>query len=132
MAVTYRFLFDECLCLQLTPLANSFGFEATSVRDIDRLGASDPSLALYAVEHDWVYVTNNRDDYVRIYARFELHCGLVVLLPNVRPSTQQALFARFLEQLPDLGDITCKLVEIDETGGVCVLDWPPARRNDDP
>lgn len=128
--MTYRFLFDECLSPDLVPFANSVGYEATHVQYLGRLGASDPSLALYAVEHDWVFVTNNRTDYVRIYARFEVHCGLVVILPNAPPSIQEGLLAGFLTELPKLGDIANALVEIDRQGELTVTEWPPARPND--
>lgn len=48
--MTYRFLFDECMALELMGAARERGYQATSVRDLGRLGQSDRSLALYAVD----------------------------------------------------------------------------------
>ena len=130
MAVTYRFLFDECLALELTDLAHSFGYEATSVRDLNKLGESDNALALFAIERDWVFVTNNRVDHVRIFARFELHNGLVVIVPNTDTRGQLRLFAGFAEQLEQLDDLVNCLVDIYEDGSFTVTEWPPARPNE--
>lgn len=78
----YRFLFDECLSPDLAQLAHSLGFEAFHVRDLHRLGSSDPSLALLAIERNYVFVTNNRIDFTQIYRKLELHPGLVIILPS--------------------------------------------------
>lgn len=86
MGIQYRFLFDECLCMALTDLAHGLGFEATSVRNLGRLSDPDNALAAFAVANDWVVVTNNRTDYVRLYAKIDIHPGLVIILPNAGQS----------------------------------------------
>lgn len=130
MAVIYRFLFDECLSPDLAQLAHSLGFEAFHVRDLQRLGSSDPSLALLAIERDSVFVTNNRIDFSQIYRKLELHPGLVIILPSTGVPTQERLFATFIEALPGLGDITNMLIEIDLSGAIVALNWPPQRPNE--
>jgi hypothetical protein len=41
---------------------------------------------------DYTFVTNNRTDFTALYAKEELHAGLVIILPNVTPSRQRELF----------------------------------------
>lgn len=132
MDVTYRFLFDECLSPDLSRLANSLGFDATHVQYLDRLGTSDRSLALFAVENDFVFVTNNRVDFVRLFAKLEIHCGLVIILPNCDTPNQARLFAGFVAALPDLGDITNKRIDINESGELVAVEWPPRQSNEPP
>lgn len=130
MAVRYRFLFDECLTKSLPDVAHSLGYEATHALFLDRAGASDRLLAAWAVERDYVMVTNNRADFVRIYERLELHPGLIVILPNVTADRQRRLFARVVAALPGLGDLVNKRLEIDVDGRIEIGDWPPPRRNE--
>lgn len=130
MAIQYRFLFDECLCLALSDLAHSLGFEATSIRNLSRLGDPDNAVAGFAVANDWIVVTNNRIDYMRLYVRIDLHPGLVILLPNADQSLQLELFRILAESIDNLGDLTNSLVEIDRLGRITITEWPPERRND--
>lgn len=131
MAVTYRFLFDECLTLVLPESVHTLGYEATSVHDLNRLGASDPALALYAVENDWVFVTNNGPDFVRLYRRFEAYSGLVIILPNDDPDEHVTLFQGFLARLAELGDLFNKVVRLGGDGSIAIEEWPPAHPNAD-
>jgi predicted nuclease of predicted toxin-antitoxin system len=124
MTIHYRFLFDECLSPALISVARIHGFEATSVRDLGRLGEADGALAFFAINSDWVIVTNNRADFMRIYARFDLHPGLIVILPNVEPPIQKPLLENFYARIDELGDLTNKLVEIADDGRITIRDWP--------
>jgi predicted nuclease of predicted toxin-antitoxin system len=130
MAIQYRFLFDECLCTALADLAHGLGYEATSIRNLNRLGDPDSAIAAFAAANDWIVVTNNRADYVRLYARIDLHPGLVVLMPSAPQATQLDLFAKLANMLIGLGDLTNKLIEIDRDGTITTTPWPPERRND--
>jgi hypothetical protein len=42
-------------------------------------------------------VTNNRADFIHLYSKIDLHAGLVVLVPNVVPDLQRALFQAALQ-----------------------------------
>jgi hypothetical protein len=46
-------------------------------------------------------------------AEAELHAGLIVVVPNVRPIAQAELFARALHEIARIPDMTNKVVEID-------------------
>ena len=55
-------------------------------------GQPDWALAERIVKDEFTFVTNNRVDFLRIFRKMELHPGLVVLVPNVVPALQRALF----------------------------------------
>lgn len=109
--------------MDLVAVANSLGFQATHVRHLGRLGASDRALAILAVDSDTILVTNNAKDYRRIYKQFELHPGLVVILPSLRRAQQLLLFPVVVERLKTLRDCVNLLIDIDAEGHVRVFDW---------
>jgi len=59
MALTYRFLFDECLTLLLPEVVQSLGYEGLSVRDLNRVVElrSDGSILL----EEWPPARRNYD-----------------------------------------------------------------------
>lgn len=87
-----RFLIDECLHESLVGVAHSAGFEATHVNHLGMSGKPDWELADRIVTDEFTFVTNNRVDFVRLFGKLELHAGLIVIVPNVVPSVQRALF----------------------------------------
>ena len=121
--MTYRFLFDECLTPDLVAAANGAGHAATHVNYLDRQGTADRVLAVIAVESDAVFVTNNGDDFRRIYRQFDLHPGLVVILPSVSTPRQIELFLTALDRLIAMPDCVNLLIEVDSNGEVSVSDW---------
>jgi predicted nuclease of predicted toxin-antitoxin system len=129
MDAPYCFLFDECMTPSLRSVAKEFGHFGLHVDDLKRDGQSDAALALLARDRDYVIVTNNRVDFLRIYKRFELHAGLTVVLPSVPKAMQRALFAEVLGRLRIQPDIINKLIEVDAEGEVTFTDWPPLLTN---
>ena len=87
-----RFLIDECLHESLVGVAHGAGFEATHVNHLGLSGKPDWELADRIVKDEFTFVTNNRVDFIRLFSNMELHPGLIVIVPNVIPSLQQALF----------------------------------------
>lgn len=55
-------------------------------------GKPDWELAARIVKDEFTFVTNNRIDFIRLFGEMELHAGLIVIIPNVVPSVQRALF----------------------------------------
>ena len=84
----------------------------------------DHAIARWCVEHDFALVTNNARDFRRIYARLELHPGLVLILPRVLAPDQQRLFGLVLDRIESEPDLINKLVEIDAAGVITISDWP--------
>ena len=87
-----RFLIDECLHESLVGVAHGAGFEATHVNRLGLTGKPDWELAARIVKNEFTFVTNNRVDFLQLFGEMELHAGLIVIIPNVVPSVQRALF----------------------------------------
>lgn len=94
-----RFLIDECLHESLVKVAHGAGFEATHVNHLGLSGKPDWGLAERIAEDEFTFVTNNRVDFIRLFGRMELHAGLIVLVPNVVPGVQRALFKAAIQYL---------------------------------
>ncbi len=129
MDAPYCFLFDECMTPTLRSVAKEFGHFGLHVDDLKRGGESDAALAFLARDRDYVMVTNNKTDFLRVYKQFELHAGLIVVLPSVARAMQRALFAEVLQALRARPDIVNTLVEVDGDGNVTFTDWPPLLSN---
>jgi len=110
-----RFLIDECLHESLTGVAQAAGFEATHVNHLGLSGQPDWALAARIVKDDFTFVTNNRVDFVRIFGGMELHAGLIVLVPNVVPNLQRALFRAAIQYLAGT-DATNSVIEVTLDG----------------
>ena len=55
-------------------------------------GTEDRNIATLAAERDYVVVTNNRRDFLRLYAELEVHNGLIIIDPAVLRAAQRRLF----------------------------------------
>src|SRR5712691_12546888 len=62
-----------------------------SARAVGRIGIWRPSLA-----NDYVFVTNDRRDFLREYARVDVHSGLIIIIPDVKRADQRWLFEKAL------------------------------------
>jgi predicted nuclease of predicted toxin-antitoxin system len=94
-----RFLIDECLHESLVGVAHGAGFEATHVNHLGLSGKPDWELAGRIAKDEFTFVTNNRIDFIRLFGNIELHPGLIVLVPNVAPALQRALFDAAIQYL---------------------------------
>ena len=87
-----RILVDECLSTALVAAAKSRGHDATHVVWLGKAGTQDWNL-LPVIQHgDYAFVTNNRRDFLRLYAHLEIHSGLIIILPSVDIREQIRLF----------------------------------------
>lgn len=64
---------------------------------------------------DYTLVTNNRTDFATLYAKEELHAGLVIILPSVTPSLQRELFRAALSHIGKR-DLINVVLEVDLAG----------------
>ena len=87
-----RFLIDEWLHESLVGVAHGAGLEAAHVNHLGLSGKPDWELAEQIVKDEFTFVTNNRVDFIRLFSDMELHAGLIVIVPNVVPSVQRAMF----------------------------------------
>ena len=110
-----RFLVDECLHESLVGVAHGMGFEATHVNHLGLSGKPDWELAERIIKDEFTFVTNNRVDFLRLFERMELHAGLIVLVPNVVPRLQCALFEAAIQYLADK-EIVNSVLEVSVKG----------------
>lgn len=90
------FLIDECLHTSLVEVAQETGHEAHHVVYLGMQGWKDHEVLQRVKERDYTLVTNNAVDFRRLYARAAIHAGLVIIVPNVTPALQRALFQAVL------------------------------------
>lgn len=94
-----NFLIDECLHTSLVEVAAARGHEATHVNYRGLSGVQDWNLMAPIREGEFTFVTNNAKDFRKLYAQEDIHAGLVILIPNVPPTQQRALFDAVLDDL---------------------------------
>jgi predicted nuclease of predicted toxin-antitoxin system len=110
-----RLLIDECLHESLVGLAHAADFEATHVNRLGLSGQPDWALAERIVKDEFTFVTNNRVDFIQLFGKMELHPGLVVLVPNVVPALQRALFEGAIQYLAGR-DLVNTVIEVSLEG----------------
>jgi predicted nuclease of predicted toxin-antitoxin system len=110
-----RFLIDECLHESLVGVAHDAGFGATHVNHLGLSGKPDWELAERIVKDEFTFVTNNRFDFIQLFGEMELHAGLIVLVPNVVPSLQRALFEAAI-RYSDGKDLINSAIEVSLDG----------------
>jgi hypothetical protein len=92
-----RFPIDECLHQSLVELAQGAGFEATHVNHLDLNGKPDWALAERITKRR-IHVCDQQSNGLHpAFGKMELHPGLIVLVPNVVPALQRALFQAALQ-----------------------------------
>ena len=94
-----RFLIDECLHESLVGVARRAGFEATHVNYLGLSGKPDWELAERTVNDEFTFVTNNRIDFLRLFALTQLHSGVIIIVPNAVPALQRSLFEAAIQFL---------------------------------
>ena len=87
-----KLLIDECLHTSLLKLAHEAGHTADHVNYLGLGSSKDWDLMNLILDQDYIFVTNNRTDFIALYGRTKLHAGLVVIVPNVTPALQRELF----------------------------------------
>lgn len=110
-----RFLIDECLHESLVGVAHAAGFEASHVNHFGLSGKPDWELADRIVKDEFTFVTNNRVDFIRLFARIDLHAGLILIVPNTVPVLQRALFEGAILYLAGK-DLVNSVVEVNLEG----------------
>ena len=73
------------------------GYEATHVNHLGLSGQPDWVLAERIIKDEFTFVTNNLADFITLFGKMALHAGLIVLVPNVEPAVQRALFQAALQ-----------------------------------
>lgn len=74
-----KFLIDECLSPTLVDEAHRLKLEAYHVAHVGQARSQDWRVASYALANDLILTTNNAADFRRLYARHDLHPGLLLI-----------------------------------------------------
>lgn len=111
-----KFLVDECLHTSLVKVAHEAGHLCDHVNFLGLSGLKDWQLMGTIREGEYTFVTNNGVDFSSLYAREELHGGLVIVIPNVTPSRQRDLFSAVLRHINGR-DLINAVVEVDLSSG---------------
>lgn len=90
-----RFLIDECLHTPLVEVAQVRNHEAWHVNWLGLSDTTDWDLMPRIIADDYTFVTNNAADFRRLFAREEVHAGLIIVVPQVPPAEQRALLSEF-------------------------------------
>lgn len=130
-----RLWFDEDLSPTLVRVANQLGFEATCNRDRGLLGATDPTLRAVVQAEGFVFVTDNAADFAPMYARDDVHPGLIAMPGAYGRDRQQEIVAGVLAWVDRAAQaagetsaafMVNSLVEADRDGECTVRDLPAA------
>jgi predicted nuclease of predicted toxin-antitoxin system len=122
-----KILIDECLSVALTHRARDRGYFAEHVTYLGLAGYSDRNLMPIIQRDDFLFVTNNRIDFLKLHGALDVHSGLIVVVPNVSRCQQMALFDRALDHLETLPDLINQVLEIESDGSIrtAFLPVPP-------
>lgn len=88
---------DEDVNVLIAELLRAKGFDATTVRDAGRRGATDPEQLAYAISQGRTLVTHNRGDFeALVREHFEAgteHCGVIIAVRRPPQEIARRLFA---------------------------------------
>lgn len=119
-----RFLVDECLSVALAALAKERGIPADFAPHLGLAGWQDWNIVRYAFANGYIIVTNNRRDFLREYLKYEIHDGLIVIVPHADRAEQIRLFSRVLDFLTAMNDLPVnKLIEVLADGSIHIREW---------
>jgi predicted nuclease of predicted toxin-antitoxin system len=117
-----KFLIDECLHTSLTEVAVGHGHEGHHVVWLGLSGETDWDLMPRIIEENFTFVTNNAADFRKLFAREELHAGLVIIVPQVRPALQKELFGAVLSLMEEGDEPVNEVFEVAIEDGDIVID----------
>ncbi|ANP89334.1 DUF5615 family PIN-like protein [Rhizobium leguminosarum] len=116
-----KLLIDECLHTSLVAVAQDHGYDCFHVNRLGLSGETDWDLMPRIVAEDFTFVTNNARDFRKLYAKEELHAGLVIIVSQVSPALQRELFSAVLLELAASQGIVNEVVEIAIEDGEAIL-----------
>ncbi|YCI06425.1 DUF5615 family PIN-like protein (plasmid) [Ensifer sp. D2-11] len=116
-----KFLIDECLHTSLVAVAQERGHDCFHVNWLGLSGQTDWDLMPRIVDEDFTFVTNNARDFRKLYAREELHAGLIIIVPQVLPGLQRELFTVILDELGTDSELVNEVIEVTIDSDAAVL-----------
>ena len=106
-------------------MAHARGYDATHVNFQGLRTFADRDLLPQIIGGDFTFVTNNRQDFLRLYRYVDLHAGLLIILPASTRVAQIALFSTALDAIEARSaTLVNELVEVDADGCVTFSRYP--------
>jgi hypothetical protein len=115
-------LIDGCPSPKFASVAVGRGLVAFHVVWVSLEGSEDWNLAAIAAERDYVFVTINRRDFLRLYSQLEVHNGLIIIVPTVSTAERVRLFGIALDVAELQDRLLNLLIEVHADGSVDVRD----------
>jgi len=97
-----KFLLDHDVPEDLTYLLHELGHEVLRLRDVLPQETVDPVVLQFALEHDCLLVTCNRDDFIEL-AKRQAHRGIVVVIRRKTRAAERAALFLLLERAGETG-----------------------------
>jgi predicted nuclease of predicted toxin-antitoxin system len=94
------FFLDHDVPDEAARLLRNLNHEVVLLREVLPQTTSDPEVFAYAIEHDYLLLTCNRDDFLDL-ARGQTHPGIVIL---IRRRTRQAEAAHLIQLIEKAGE----------------------------
>lgn len=105
-----RFLLDEDVNPAVAEISRGLGLDVLSVHEIDRRGFQDEDQLRFSTSQQRVFITRNRDDFIRLTILFfqtgKSHPGVLIVprsLPNHLPERIAHALRRWQERPIDPG-----------------------------
>lgn len=117
-------LVDECLSPDLVATALLRGYYSTHVVYRGLQGTSDIDLIPVILNGNFIFVTNNGKDFLKIYSSLDIHPGLIIIVPNCKASQQIYLFNKILDMIKNKTDLINKVIEIYNDATIKIYDLP--------
>ena len=115
MSRRVKLLIDECLHTSLVKVATDRLYEGYHIVHLGMSGLKDHELMSRIRDEDFTLVTNNAIDFRRLFGKEQIHPGLVIIVLNVVPAIQRALFAAVLDYIGDR-ELVNRAIEINLSG----------------
>ncbi|MFG1347739.1 DUF5615 family PIN-like protein [Xanthobacter autotrophicus DSM 431] len=111
------FLIDAYLRTSLVVVAQARGHQANHVTCLGLGDDTGCDLMPRIVAGDFTFATNDARDFHKLYAREEIHVGLVIIVPQVLPARQCVLF----DAVSIEAALVNEVIEIVEDTGEAIL-----------
>jgi hypothetical protein len=77
------------------------------------------------------FVTNNRDDFVELIEKVDLHAGLIVFMLQGRRDVQKTMFRAALPHVRKVGGLINRVLEVEQSCEIRVYELPTPSVSDD-
>jgi len=106
-----KLLIDEGHHTSVVAVAQARGHDCSYVNWLGLSCEAGWDLMPRIIDSDFTFVTNNARDFRKLYAKEELHAGLVIIVPQVLTELHRELVALILEEL-EPPEIVNEIIEV--------------------